>query len=124
MKANRAELCVQAMCRALQVSTSGYYGWIHRTPSRRTNDNAVIVERIRAIHAESDATYGMPRVRAELLDQGLKVSGKRSARLMRTPAIRTSRRQAFTVTTRRDPRKRPAPDLVGRAFVADAPNWL
>jgi putative transposase len=30
-------------------------------------DNAVMVERIRRVHAESDATYGMPRVRAELI---------------------------------------------------------
>lgn len=80
VNANQAALSVEAMCRVLQVSTSGYCGWIHRTPSRRSIDNAVLVERIRAIHAESDATYGMPRVRAERLDQGLKISGKRIAR--------------------------------------------
>ena len=37
--------------------------------------DAVWVERIRAIHAESDATYGMPRRRAELIDQAVKVDG-------------------------------------------------
>ena len=35
-----------------------------------------MTERIRAIHAESDATYGMPRVRAELIDQGVQISAQ------------------------------------------------
>jgi putative transposase len=66
-----------------------------------------------AIHAESDATYGMPRMRAELADQGCVVSGKRVARLMR--AARHARRQPaprLHVTTQRDDKQRPAPDLV------------
>jgi putative transposase len=67
----------------------------------------------------------MPRVRAELLDQGVRISGKRVARLMRINAIRgVSRRRNFIVTTRRDQRQRPAPDLVKREFEADGPNQL
>lgn len=125
MNANQADAPVHAMCRALQVSTSGFYAWVNRPPSRRSIENAVIVERIRAIHAESDATYGMPRVRAELLDQGVSISGKRVARLMRTNGIRgVSRRRGFVVTTRRDERQRRAPDLVKREFRADWPNQL
>jgi hypothetical protein len=113
------------MCRVLKVSASGYYAWRDRAPSKRAIDDAVLVERIRAIHAESDATYGMPRVRAELIDQGVKISGKRVARLMRLHAIRgVSRRRGFIVTTRRDQRQRPAPDLVKREFVAGGPNEL
>jgi putative transposase len=76
-------------------------------------DNAVLTERIRQIHTESDETYGMPRVRAELRDQGMTVSRKRVARLMRKEGLQgVSRRRAYIVTTRRDERQRPAPDLV------------
>ena len=61
---------------------------------------AVLLEQIRTIHADSDATYGMPRVRAELIDQGVLASRKRVARLMRTHGIRgVSRRRGFVVTT-------------------------
>ena len=113
------------MCRALGVSAAGYYAWRERAPSARAIDNAVLTERIRAVHAESDATYGMPRVRAELRDQGLAVGRKRVARLMRQHGIRgVSRRRAWCVTTTRDKRQRPAPDLVERKFVADGPNQL
>lgn len=47
------------------------------------------------------------------------------AHLMRKTCIRgASPRSGFTVTTERNLRQRPAPDLVNRRFVADAPNVL
>ena len=80
---------------------------------------------IRTVHAESDASYGMPRVRAELAEQGVVASAKRVARLMRAAGLRgVCRRRGFTVTTRREPRARPAPDLVDRDFTADGPDRL
>ena len=125
MSANQASYPVRTMCRVLGASASRYYAWRDRTPSARAADNAVLTERIRTVHAESDATYGMPRVRAELRDQGLAVSRKRVARLMRHQGIRgVSRRRAWCVTTRRDKRQRPAPALVEREFTANRPNQL
>ena len=41
------------------------------------------LERILAIHTDSRGTYGAPRVQAELRAQGVFVSRKRVARLMR-----------------------------------------
>jgi len=125
--ANQASYPVRTMCRVLQVSSSGYYAWIERPPSARASEDAVMVARIRAVHAASDGTYGMPRVRAELIDQGVRISRKRVARLMRRQGLRgVSRRRGFVVTTRRDETHRPAPDLVDRRFVADGPNqwWV
>ena len=125
MNANQADANVRTMCRVLRVSASGYYAWRDRAPSQRAIDNAVLTERIRAVHAASDATYGMPRVRAELIDQGVVISRQRVARLMRSAHIRgVSRRRGFVVTTQRDERQRPAPDLVKREFTAEAANQL
>jgi putative transposase len=113
------------MCRVLKVSTSGYYAWRERAPSTRQVANAVLTERIRRIHAESDSTYGMARVRAELIDQGERIARTRVARLMRQAGLRgVSRRRGFVVTTRRDRDQRPAPDLVNRRFVAERANQL
>jgi len=113
------------MCRVLAVSASGFYDWRESPPSPRSIGNAVLTERIRRIHAESDGTYGMPRVRAELIEQGGRVNGKRIARLMRAAGIRgVSRPRGFTVTTVRNSRQRPAPDLVRRDFVAPGPDQL
>jgi putative transposase len=128
VKANQADanpICVRAFCRVLGVSASGYYAWRDRPPSARIQANQELTQQIRAAHARSDGTYGMPRVRAELQEAGHTVSRKRVARLMRQACIRgVSRRRGFTVTTERDARQRPAPDLVNREFQATRPNQL
>ncbi len=73
----------------------------------------------------SDATYGMPRIRAELAGAGICASRKRIAALMRANGIAgVSRRRGYVVTTKRNPQDRPAPDLVKREFVATDINQL
>jgi transposase InsO family protein len=112
------------MARLLEVSASGFYAWLGRGPSKRARSDADLLARIRAIHARSHGTYGMPRIHAELTTQGVHVGRKRVARLMRIAGLcGVSRRRWFT-TTRRQPNARPAPDLVQRHFSADAPNRL
>ncbi len=125
MNANQADFPVRTMCRVLGVSHSGFYDWRHRAPSQRAMEDMVLTERIRQVHAESRETYGQPRVRAELAAQGVRVAGKRIARLMRQAGLQgISKRRATTVTTRRDPRERPAADLVMRRFRAERANQL
>lgn len=124
-QADANPMSVRAMCRVLGVSPSGYYDWCKRAPSPRATANAVLTEVIRQIHKDSDETYGMPRVHAELREIGQLASKKRVACLMRKAGMRgVSRRRSFTVTTERNHRQRPAPDLVKRQFHADAPNQL
>ncbi|MCE1162401.1 MAG: IS3 family transposase, partial [Thiomonas sp.] len=92
---------------------------------QRSIANAVMTERIRQIHQDSYESYGMPRVRAELIEQGVCISRKRVARLMRQAGIHgISKRRGFTVTTRRDKRQTPAHDLVNRHFHATGTNQL
>ena len=123
--ANQADLPVRTMCRVLGVSASGFYAWRERAPSQRSIANAVMTERIRQIHKESYESYGMPRVRFELIEQGVCISRQRVARLMRAAGIQgISKRRGFTVTTHRDKRQTPARDLVNRRFHASGPNQL
>lgn len=113
------------MCRVLQVSTSGFYAWLERPPSTRALADAVLTQRIRQIHTACDGVYGSPNIHAELRDEGTRVGRKRVARLMRQAGLRgVSRRRRFIVTTQRDRRQRPAPDLVNRQFIADGPDRL
>ena len=123
MTAHQAEFPVTAMCRVLEVSTSGYYAWCSRSPSPRAREDQRLAERIAGIHRGSRGTYGRPRVHAELRDAGERISGKRVARLMRQHGIFGVSRRSV-VTTVRDNGAVPAPDLVHRNFTATAPDQL
>jgi putative transposase len=113
------------MCKHLKVSTSGYYDWAGRAPSARSQANVQLLGKIEEIHALSDATYGMARIRAQLAHQGVVASRKRVARLMHDAHIKgVSRRRGYVVTTTPDKRQRNAPDLVKRQFVATDINQL
>ena len=113
------------MCETFKVSTSGYYDWVDRAPSASQQANEALTLQIHSAFTASDETYGMLRVRAQLRDQGVTASRKRVARLMRQNYWRgVSRRRSYCVTTQRDPRQRPAPDLVNRQFVATDINQL
>ena len=113
------------MCETLQVSKSGYYDWVDRAPSARQQANEALALQIHSAFTASDDTYGMPRVRAQLRDEGVKASRKRVARVMRQNHWRgVSRRRSYCVTTQRDKRLSPAPDLVNRQFVATDVNQL
>ena len=124
MTANQAEYPIQLMSRTLGVSRSGFYAHHSRPPSARQVADEALSKRIAAIHDASKETYGAPRIHAELADEGIFVGRKRVERLMLAKGLRGVSRRKFVVTTERDPRVRPAADLVDRNFYADAPNVL
>ena len=124
MKAYQARYPVCVMSRVLKVSASGFYAWLLRLPSEHARSDELLGDRIEAISRRSRSTYGRPRIHAELADEGIRVGGKRVARLMRSRSICGASRRKTTVTTIRDRDAKPAPDLVERRFTADAPNQL
>lgn len=87
------------MCYLFKVSRSGYYNWLDRKPSDTSEENKMILEKIKQIHKQSRCTYGSPRVTAELNERGVKVSKPRVARLMKQAGIRSIRQKKYRVTT-------------------------
>ena len=113
------------MCDQLEVSKSGNYDWHGRVPSKRAAANVLLLAQIEAAHAKSDTTYGMPRIRAELANQGVVASHKRIATVMRRAYIRgVSPRRGYVVTTTCDRGQGPALDLIKCQFVATDVNQL
>jgi len=124
IEAEKATHSVPILCRLLGVSRSGYYAWRSRSPSERSRFDAVILEKIEAIHRNSRATYGAPRVHAELRAIGIRCSRKRVARLMRRAKLQGCLRGRRMRTTHRAALQQAAPDLLGRNFASEVPDRL
>jgi putative transposase len=117
---------VQRLCRLMAVSTSGYYAWRRRPPSRRALADEQLLATIRQIHAETHECYGYRRVFRALLALRHKVGRDRVARLMRQNGI-VAKRQKQRKSTTRVTRVLPAvPNLLHRNFTVNRPNaaWV
>ena len=126
MRAHQAEFHVVTMARVPGVSSSEFYAWLRRRRSARSLSDDDLLRQVREIHRRSRGTYGAPRIHAELVESGVRVGRKRTARLMREAGLAGVSRRKGPRTTRRDPEALPVPDLVNRRFTADAPDrlWL
>ncbi|MGW1145475.1 IS3 family transposase [Streptomyces sp. NPDC002454] len=115
---------VKRLCQALEVARSSFYKWRATRAARaaRERADAALAERIRAVHAEWDGTYGRPRITAELHGDGERVNHKRVGRVMRKYGIAGLRLRRRQVTTVPEPSATPVPDLLERDFTASALN--
>jgi len=117
---------VRTLCKALQVSASGYYAARSRPPSARAQRQSALVFRIREAHAASRQSYGAPRVHAELAAQGVACCRNTVAKLMRREQIVPRAIRQFRVTTDSRNTKDVSPNLIRRRFQVKRPNvcWL
>jgi len=90
---------VAVLCRAMKVSPSGFYAWKRRPEAAHSATDRRLGVLVQEAHQRSRETYGSPRVHAELRAQGVRVSRKRVARVMRELGIRGRSRRRFVRTT-------------------------
>jgi putative transposase len=125
IKAHRGQYDVLLMCRALDVTRSGYYAWLHNPLCERAREDARLLRLIRASYAASHGVYGAKRVFLDLREAGETCSKHRVARLMRVNKIKA----LHGYQTPRYSGYKPsqiAPDLVKRNFDVIRPNkvWV
>jgi transposase InsO family protein len=100
MAEHQRDYPVTTMCRALEVSVSGYYAWRKREPSQHYREDAELADKICVVFQSNRCVYGSPRIHAELHAQGLHCARKRVARLMRERELVAKRPRHRTVTTK------------------------
>ena len=83
----KTEWPVTQMCRAVEVSRSGFYAWRSRVPGVAETRRETLTERVAEIHAEVKARYGNPRMHAELVDRGHECCVNAVARVVREAGI-------------------------------------
>lgn len=127
--AEKAELGVARLCRALRVSRAGFYAWKARPQSAHDKADELLKVRVHEAHTRGPKgrrKYGSPRVHRALKKQGIKVGRNRVIRLMHEQGLvgRPSRR--FKHTTDSNHGQPVAENLLKRDFTAERPNqrWV
>jgi transposase InsO family protein len=124
--AEKAHFEVRVMCRVFGIAPSTYYAWERKQTSERARHDGELLAAIQRIFAKFHARYGAPRVRDELTREGITVSRKRVARLMRDAGLKAKGRRKYKPTTDSNHALPVAPNLLKRDFRADVPDrvWV
>ena len=103
-------------CELFEVSRAAYYERRRGVASAREVSDGELTEKILAVHAESNGTYGSPRVHRELVKRGTPCGRRRVRRLMRRAGLEGRCKKRWRKTTVPDPAAERAKDLIGRHF--------
>jgi putative transposase len=123
------------VCALLGVSVAWFYKWLDRaqgpsagsglhTPRDRRRDT--VDRAVKAAFGKARGVHGSPRLHADLVEAGWKVSEKTVADSMRRQGLVARRIRRRTGLTRQDKTAPKFPDLLKRDFTADRPNakWV
>jgi putative transposase len=113
-------------CRALGVSQSWFYKWLHHaragTLPPRAQRRARLAAEIKRLFEAHDGERGSPMITADLREDGWRVSENTVAKLMAAQGLAARSRRRRKSTTRPGRGRWRAPDLVKRQFPAQKIN--
>lgn len=115
------------MCGVLGVSRSGFYEWLGRAPSQRSQDDQAILHHVRISHARSGGCYGVLRIWPDVIEAGFAVGRERIARVMRSAGIQGHMPKRRRPTDKGSRPEHPlAANVLDRDFTAEAANkrWV
>lgn len=93
-----------------------------RPPSARAQANVALDAQVAAVHADSGATYGRPRMHQALRKMGTRAGHERVRRSLRRLGLKTAYRRPYRVTTDSEHKHAVAPNVLERRFEGWAPD--
>lgn len=126
IKEQSARHAISLLCRALEVSRSGYLAWRDREPSVRQQRDAELLIDIRRIHIEHRQAYGYVKAWHVLNARGIVCGKHRIARLRRANGIEAKRTVRHRTHVEHHKVSAVAPDQLQQNFKVAAPNkaWV
>jgi len=129
IKEHRDDYSVTRLCRAMRVSKSGFYRWLHSEPSARGKRTGSIRAAVLDVYQKSNGIYGSRKIAEKLKSDATLETACRNtvAKAMQDLGIKSRVSRKFTPTTTvSDPSKKPAPNILAQDFEVDAPNrkWV
>jgi putative transposase len=122
MKDMRLQYPVPLMSSVLEVTRSGYYAWLRRSPSKHTQEDARLKLEIKAAHKRTRESCGPERLQSDLADNGVKVGVCRIKRLRKEMGIRCKQVKKFKATTNSKHSLPVAENLLNQNFKVSAPD--
>jgi putative transposase len=126
MKNLRLHYTIPFMCSLLDLSSSGYYAWLARKPSKRAREEGRLEAEIKAAHKRNRESAGPETLQHDLRDNGIKVGVCRIRRIRKKLGIRCKQKRKFKATTDSKHTLPVAENLLNQQFVTTAPGrvWL
>ena len=114
------------MCRLVNVSRSGYYAWLKRPVSQRTQQRIRVSDAVEATFIGFKKRYGAPRITVELNAQGIACCENHVAQLLQEKGLQARNGKGFKYRARIESKTHVSDNLLARRFEVDAPNrkWV
>lgn len=122
----RKQYPLEALCRLLGVSRSGYYEWRKTSGNRdeRFQASQKLLRTVETIYFGSNRNYGSPTIADRVKGLGFDTSESSVARLMRKYGIRSRLKRKFKVTTTSNHKLPVAPNHLMQDFTAYSPDQI
>lgn len=110
----------------MNVSRSGYYQWTRRQESEQKKRRRELEQQISRIFVDSRRLYGSPKIAQVLRQQGVRVSEKTVARIMKQLGLKSRTVKTYKATTNSNHNLPVHDNVLNQQFTAQAPNqvWM
>ncbi len=108
------------------VSSSSYYAWLNRKPSKRALEDVRLEIEIKAAHKRTKETCGPERLQKDMAEHGIKAGVCCIRRIRKTLNIRCKQVKKFKATTNSKHNLPVAENILKQNFVISEPNkaWV
>jgi transposase InsO family protein len=110
----------------MKISRSGYYKWLNRPESKRSQQRKRWTEQIQKVFDKSKQRYGSPKITKKLQQDGVQISARTVSRIMKHAGIRSRTVRKFKATTNSNHTMPVHENVLSQNFTATAPNqkWV
>ena len=122
MRKHRDEYSIARMASVLGVSESGYYRWLSRKPSKRAEEDLVLIEEIAEIFYASRRVFGSRKITSIMRSRGRLINHKRVARLMSEYCLHSRVRKEYNSFTEPGDGNNIKENLLKRDFSVTGPD--
>jgi len=122
VREHNRKFAVSNMCDVLQISPSGYYGWLEHKPSMQRQKRGHIAQAAARFYFESERIYGYRKIYEDLRQANIDCCMETVRRIMKEIGLFSRVKRKFVHTTDSDHGMAVAQNLLGRDFTAVAVN--